>query len=145
MIKATIPILLLMSIAAATTLTVDSWQMGYGAQEINDSSEGDMSMFGGILGFVVLAGAFAYLHTKSNNWAWRNMWLCLSFVMAIGAIMGANAEAIINEDTANSGITIVMFQIMFWILIIIVVIFIISAIRNGVDLIKEAAYGKKKT
>jgi hypothetical protein len=33
MIKTTLTILLLLSIATATTLTVDSWQMGYGAEQ----------------------------------------------------------------------------------------------------------------
>lgn len=115
------------------------------ASSINTQTaiEGQLAIFGSMIAFVVLAGAFAYLHTKTQNWVWRNIWIALTFVMAVGVIMGANTQANAGGDTTTAGITMVLFQIMFWILMVIMAIFSFNMFIGFWKLAKEAAYGKK--
>ncbi len=100
-------------------------------------------IFGGMMAFVILGCAFAYLHTQSNNKTWKSIWLALCFVMATAAIMGSNIQANMAGDTATSGITFTLFNIMFWILMILMLVFAFNLVRGFLMIMWEAAHGKK--
>jgi hypothetical protein len=124
--------------------TTETWQIGYGAQQINEVGGDDMEIFTSILAFVVLAAGFAYLHSKSQNYVWSSIWLALMFVMILVAIMGMQIQATADGNAQMAGIMLALFTIIFWILMVIMVIFGFNLIKGFLQLTKEAVDGKKK-
>jgi hypothetical protein len=86
--------------------TTETWQIGYGAQQI---VEDDYMIMGTLIGLSICALLFAYLHIKSQSLLWSQLWFLFMLLMVVADAMALQTFATQAGDTTLAGIGISLF------------------------------------
>lgn len=112
-------------------LTVEDWQIGYGAQEINGNGGDDLEI-ATVIGLILISGVFFYQHRNANNPTWSKIWLLIAMIISCTAILAIRGYAETEGQTTIASVALVLFNIMFWTFFILLLLFIWGGILNFV-------------
>jgi hypothetical protein len=127
-------------VANMNTTQTETWQIGYGAQQI---AEDDSMIMGTLIGLAACACIFAYLHIKSESLLWSQLWFLFALLLIAADAMALQTFATEQGSTALAGIGLALFMAFTFVFIIMVLRLIWMLYKQYIDEFMAVLNGRK--